>query len=165
MPKYISPHRTLFQPSATDEITQIYDKMARDIEQKLRSIVTPMMNAQVVALHNLLEAVLVARNSREIVAALVLLQKAVEGLLEGFTSVDKTTAGGHGSIEKYQMMIMYRDCHLAVLKGLQDPHAYGPQWTNKQVTRWVDGFVSWWYESGVNLVMGPDSCFRDVVVK
>ena len=94
-----------------------------------------MMNPQVVALHNLLEAVLVARNSREIVAALVLLQKAVEGLLEGFTSVDKQAAGGHASIEKYQMMVLYRDCHLAVLKGLQDLHAYGPQWTNKQVTR------------------------------
>ena len=119
---------TLFQTSATDEITQVYDKMAREIEQKLRSLVVPIMHPQVAALHNLLESVLVARNSREIVAALVLLQKAVEGLLEGFTSM---------SAADQQMMVLYRDCHLSVLKGLQDHRAYGPQWTNKQVTRSV----------------------------
>ena len=131
-----------FQTSATDEITQIYDKMAREIEQKLRSIIVPIMNQQVAALHNLLESVLVARNSREIVAALVLLQKAVEGLLEGFTSVSAADQqAGHTSIEKYQMMILYRDCHLSVLKGLQDHRAYGLQWTNKQVTRSVNDVV------------------------
>ena len=119
---------TLFQTSATDEITQVYDKMAREIEQRLRSLVVPIMHPQVAALHNLLESVLVARNSREIVAALVLLQKAVEGLLEGFTSM---------SAADQQMMVLYRDCHLSVLKGLQDHRAYGPQWTNKQVTRSV----------------------------
>ncbi|KAK2193621.1 hypothetical protein NP493_11g11020 [Ridgeia piscesae] len=123
---HVFDHMTLFQTSATDEITQVYDKMAREIEQKLRSLVVPIMHPQVAALHNLLESVLVARNSREIVAALVLLQKAVEGLLEGFTSM---------SAADQQMMVLYRDCHLSVLKGLQDHRAYGPQWTNKQVTR------------------------------
>lgn len=29
----------------------------------------------------------------------------------------------------------YRECHILVLKSIQDPKAYGPQWTNKHVTR------------------------------
>ena len=76
-------------------------------------------------LHQLLEAVLLARNSREIVTALSLLQKAVEGLLDGLQSM----------LQDHELNFRFRDCHLIVLKGLQDHRAYGAQWTNKQVTR------------------------------
>ena len=34
-----------------------------------------------------------------------------------------------------QMRVRCRDCHLLVLKALQDQSAFGPQWTNKQITR------------------------------
>ena len=73
-----SPQNTGFMAKpmasyATDEITQIYDKIAREIEQHLQSV--PPSNPQVVQLHSLLEAVLLARNSREIVTALALLKK------------------------------------------------------------------------------------------
>ena len=53
--------------------------------------------------------------------------QAVEGLLEGYTvsSMEPNAA------------LRYRDAHILVLKSLQDQRAYGPQWTNKQVTRWV----------------------------
>ena len=66
-----------------------------------------------------------ARNSREIVTALSLLQKAVEGLLDGLVQMPAD----------HELNLRFRDCHLLVLKGLQDHRAYGAQWTNKQVTR------------------------------
>ena len=60
----------LAQTYATDEITQIYDKIAREIEQHLRLAISPPNSPQVQALRGLLEAVILARNSREIVTAL-----------------------------------------------------------------------------------------------
>lgn len=53
--------------------------------------------------------------------------QAVEGMLDGLTSMPNDP----------EMMIRYRDIHLRILKALQDPRAYGIQWTNKQVTRYV----------------------------
>lgn len=58
-------------------------------------------------------------------SAISLLQKAVEGMLDCLTSMPNDP----------ELMIRYRDIHLRVLKALQDPRAYGMQWTNKQVTR------------------------------
>lgn len=51
--------------------------------------------------------------------------QAVEGFLEGYNH----------SITDAEFAQRFRDCHILVLKGLQDPRARGPQWTNKQVTR------------------------------
>uniref|UniRef100_H2YFJ5 CCR4-NOT transcription complex subunit 1 n=1 Tax=Ciona savignyi TaxID=51511 RepID=H2YFJ5_CIOSA len=76
-------------------------------------------------LQTLHEAIVLARNSREIVTALALLQKAVEGLLDASTL---TTAD-------QETLVRYRECHVIVLKSLQDQRAYGPLWTNKQVTQ------------------------------
>jgi CCR4-NOT transcription complex subunit 1 len=53
--------------------------------------------------------------------------QAVEGILDGSPSMATDP----------ELMIRYRDIHLRVLKALQDPRAYGMQWTNKQVTRCV----------------------------
>jgi CCR4-NOT transcription complex subunit 1 len=53
--------------------------------------------------------------------------QAVEGMLDCLTSMPNDP----------ELMIRYRDIHLRVLKALQDPRAYGMQWTNKQVTRYV----------------------------
>ncbi|KAI8491153.1 CCR4-NOT transcription complex subunit 1, partial [Branchiostoma belcheri] len=110
---------------ATDEITQIYDRIISELEQHLHAILAPPTNQQVAAMHSLLEAVILARNSREIVTALALLQKAVEGLLDGLTQLPSDP----------ELALRFRDAHLLVLKGLQDQRAYGPHWTNKQVTR------------------------------
>ncbi|XP_072169675.1 CCR4-NOT transcription complex subunit 1-like [Diadema setosum] len=118
----------LTQSYAVDEITQIYDKCIAEIDQHLQYIGQMMPQGQhAQILHNLLESVMVARNSREIVTAVACLQKAVEGLLEGYivSSLEHSAA------------IRYRDAHILVLKSLQDQRAYGPQWTNKQVTRVV----------------------------
>lgn len=66
------------QAWATDDVAQIYDKCMTELEQHLQSIPhTLAMNPQAQALRSLLEAVVVARNSRDAIAALGLLQKVV----------------------------------------------------------------------------------------
>lgn len=132
-------------------MAQIYDKCIADLEQHLHAITpTLAMNPLTQALRSLLEAVVLARNSRDGIAALGLLQKvghfrgggpawprsiwaslswisvflqAVEGLLDATSGADA------------DLLLRYRECHLLVLKALQDGRAYGPQWCNKQITR------------------------------
>ncbi|XP_022061850.1 CCR4-NOT transcription complex subunit 1 isoform X2 [Acanthochromis polyacanthus] len=112
------------QPWATDDVAQIYDKCMADLEQHLHAIPPALaMNPLTQALRSLLESVALARNSRDGIAALGLLQKAVEGLLDATSGADA------------DLLLRYRECHLLVLKALQDGRAYGPQWCNKQITR------------------------------
>ncbi|XP_044290270.1 CCR4-NOT transcription complex subunit 1 isoform X3 [Varanus komodoensis] len=112
------------QAWATDDVAQIYDKCMAELEQHLQSIPHALaMNPQAQALRSLLEAVVVARNSRDAIAALGLLQKAVEGLLDATSGADA------------DLLLRYRECHLLVLKALQDGRAYGSPWCNKQITR------------------------------
>lgn len=135
------------QAWATDDVAQIYDKCIADLEQHLHTITPGLaMNPLTQALRSLLEAVVLARNSRDGIAALGLLQKvslfrergssllacpqlpssspqAVEGLLDATSGADA------------DLLLRYRECHLLVLKALQDGRAYGPQWCNKQITR------------------------------
>uniref|UniRef100_A0A665V2F0 CCR4-NOT transcription complex subunit 1 n=1 Tax=Echeneis naucrates TaxID=173247 RepID=A0A665V2F0_ECHNA len=109
---------------ATDDVAQIYDKCMADLEQHLHAIPPALaMNPLTQALRSLLETVALARNSRDGIAALGLLQKAVEGLLDATSGADA------------DLLLRYRECHLLVLKALQDGRAYGPQWCNKQITR------------------------------
>ncbi|XP_034032868.1 CCR4-NOT transcription complex subunit 1 isoform X2 [Thalassophryne amazonica] len=112
------------QAWATDDVAQIYDKCMADLEQHLHAIPPALsLNPLTQALRSLLEAVALARNSRDGIAALGLLQKAVEGLLDATSGADA------------ELLLRYRECHLLVLKALQDGRAYGPQWCNKQITR------------------------------
>ncbi|XP_068168261.1 CCR4-NOT transcription complex subunit 1 isoform X5 [Antennarius striatus] len=112
------------QAWATDDVAQIYEKCMADLEQHLHAIPPALaMNPLTQALRSLLEAVALARNSRDGIAALGLLQKAVEGLLDATSGADA------------DLLLRYRECHLLVLKALQDGRAYGPQWCNKQITR------------------------------
>ncbi|XP_053091314.1 CCR4-NOT transcription complex subunit 1 isoform X2 [Pangasianodon hypophthalmus] len=108
----------------TDDMAHIYDKCISDLEQHLHAIPPALaINPQAQALRSLLEAVVMARNSRDGITALGLLQKAVEGLLDATSGADA------------ELLLSYRECHLLVLKALQDSRAYGPQWCNKQITR------------------------------
>uniref|UniRef100_A0A8D0JHW3 CCR4-NOT transcription complex subunit 1 n=2 Tax=Sus scrofa TaxID=9823 RepID=A0A8D0JHW3_PIG len=107
-----------------DDVAQIYDKCITELEQHLHAIPpTLAMNPQAQALRSLLEVVVLSRNSRDAIAALGLLQKAVEGLLDATSGADA------------DLLLRYRECHLLVLKALQDGRAYGSPWCNKQITR------------------------------
>lgn len=117
------------QAFVLDDMSKIYEKCINDIDAHLHALIQTAPHSQhVQVLHTLLEAVAMARNSREVVTALALLTKAVEGLLEGYTPA---------TIEPPELALRYRDCHILVLKALQDQRAYGQQWTNKQITRVV----------------------------
>lgn len=104
---------------------QVYDKICHEIEQCIGQFSnSPLINS----MRTLLEYILLARNAvRDVNASLALLQRAVEGLLDGMMLTHCET----------ELMVRYRDSHLLVLKTLQDPRMYGLQWTNKQVTRSV----------------------------
>lgn len=49
--------------------------------------------------------------------------QAVEGVLETMLPNDP------------EMALRYKDCHLIVLRGFQDPRGYGPLWTARQVLK------------------------------
>lgn len=51
----------------------------------------------------------------------------MEGLLDLYT----LSTG----VMDFEIILRYRELHLRILKCLQDPRAYGMQWTNKHVTR------------------------------
>jgi len=114
-----------------DDIHQIYDKVSREIEQHLAAFQAAVPSAQqTAAIRTLLEYVLHARQSvRDMNPALALIHRAVEGLLDGFA----VPATG----PEQELMLRYRDCHLLVIRALQDPRVHGLQWTNKHVTRYL----------------------------
>lgn len=142
------------QAWATDDVAQIYDKCIADLEQHLHAVAPGLaMNPLTQALRSLLEAVVLARNSRDGIAALGLLQK-VRPFREGAAHVWPALGSIHLSSPSHQaveglldatsgadadLLLRYRECHLLVLKALQDGRAYGPQWCNKQITRSVLG--------------------------
>lgn len=110
-----------------DDISQIYEKIAREMEQHLQHLIgIPPGNPLVGQLQGLLEAVALARNSHDIAAARALIQKAVEALMEHYPNPNSADQ---------EFLFRFRECNLLVLKGLQDQRAYGPQFINKQVTR------------------------------
>lgn len=85
---WLSSSKVLFsalqqQAWPTDDVAHIYDKCISDLEQHLHAIPPALaMNPQTQAIRSLLEAVVMARNSRDGIAALGLLQKVRETLGE-----------------------------------------------------------------------------------
>ncbi|XP_026284061.1 CCR4-NOT transcription complex subunit 1 [Frankliniella occidentalis] len=111
-----------------DESSAIYDKLVSELEHNMNSILT-FVPTQLANLHSLMETLMIARRSpRDALAAMTLLQKTVESLLEGMSQLSQI-------INDPETMTRFRDTHLRILKGLQDQRMYGQQWTNKQVTR------------------------------
>ena len=109
-----------------DEIAQVYDKMLLDIDTRMRMVSgVPMNNPQLLQLQGLRNSMLNAHNLRDTVSAQKLLLVAVEGLIEGISSIPSDP----------DVVQAYKDCHIMVLKALQTNTAYGPQWTNKHVTK------------------------------
>ena len=115
----------LFQQFAPDEVGPFYEKMLNDMENLHRQVTAPITNPLMRALNTLKDLVIQAHSGRDPLSATKLLHKAVEGLLEGLNAVPCD----------HDLMLAYRDCHLLVLKTMQTNHIYGPQWTNKQITK------------------------------
>ncbi|XP_013184897.1 CCR4-NOT transcription complex subunit 1 isoform X2 [Amyelois transitella] len=92
------------------------------------SVGVATLSVQAANMHSLLECLFLARRNRDIVSGCTLLQKAVEGLLDGHI-VQPGASSDH-----VEMMTRYRDIHLRVLKLLEDARVYGHLWTTKQIT-------------------------------
>ncbi|XP_013136530.1 PREDICTED: CCR4-NOT transcription complex subunit 1 isoform X2 [Papilio polytes] len=114
--------------------TQVYgaDEMGGLIsaaEMFLSSVLnTQSFPVQATNMHTLLECLVIARRNRDIVSGCNLLQRAVEGLLDGHIIQSGVNA------EHVDLMTRYRDIHLRVLKLLEDARVYGHVWTTKQIT-------------------------------
>uniref|UniRef100_A0A2A4JSL1 CCR4-NOT transcription complex subunit 1 n=1 Tax=Heliothis virescens TaxID=7102 RepID=A0A2A4JSL1_HELVI len=91
-------------------------------------IAVASLAVQAANMHSLLECLCIARRNRDFVSGCALLQKAVEGLLDGHIVQPGTSS------EHVEMMARYRDIHLRVLKLLEDQRVYGHVWTTKQIT-------------------------------
>ncbi|XP_043271972.1 CCR4-NOT transcription complex subunit 1-like [Venturia canescens] len=108
-----------------DKVGTMLEKLAGEIEALLSSLRFAVSSPQYAALYSLFESVILMRRSQDTGAALILLKKAVEGLLENSTI--------SGSVVDSSIIVNYREVHLKVLKCLQHPSVYGMQWTNRHV--------------------------------
>ncbi|XP_077542745.1 CCR4-NOT transcription complex subunit 1 isoform X6 [Haemaphysalis longicornis] len=127
-PSLFLPKPVVRQTGFADDMTHLYDKIVAELEQQVHGLLGTVVpsNPQVAALHVLHEAVLVARNSREAVTALALLQKAVESMAEGLH---------HSLGADTETALRFREAHLAVLKTLAE--GYGHPWAAKHITRFL----------------------------
>ncbi|XP_034255857.1 CCR4-NOT transcription complex subunit 1 isoform X2 [Thrips palmi] len=125
-----TPVTSVTSVTYSDESSAIYDKLVSELEHNMQNMMSTASGpAQLANLHNLLETLMIARRSpRDALAAMTLLQKTVESLLEGMSQISQM-------LNDPETMTRFRDTHLRILKGLQDQRMYGVQWTNKQVTR------------------------------
>jgi len=111
--------------SASDDcvaiLDEVHSKLQPFIEQCTGLPATPHM----AALAQLLETLHIARTTKEVSSVVILIQKAVESLMEGLTP---------GLQAEPEMLARYRDANLLVMRALADQRAYGPNWTGRQVT-------------------------------
>ncbi|GIX80669.1 CCR4-NOT transcription complex subunit 1, partial [Caerostris extrusa] len=129
-PPNINRSVAILQPYATDELSQICDKLMNELEMLLHGIMGNQASPHVAALHGLLEAVIMTRNNREVQSVppqFTLLQKTVEGFLEGMCQ----------PFADNDISLRFRDGFLMVMKALYDSRVCGPLCTSKQVTRWL----------------------------
>ncbi|XP_066906424.1 CCR4-NOT transcription complex subunit 1 isoform X2 [Halyomorpha halys] len=110
--------------SAQDEFDTIFEKLTSELEHYVQTILGSQVLPQV---HNILDLLVILRREREDGYAVRLVQKTVENLMElsSVTSMDP------------ELVLRHRDLYLRILKTLQDPRAFGTQWTNKHVTMTV----------------------------
>lgn len=113
-----------------EEVAQILGKCTAEIEQQLHAMNLSQNNAHGLAVVGLLDVVMKARVARDNVSVVRVVHKAVKGLLEGLNPIPSDT----------ELALRYRDCHLIVLRSLQDPRGCGPHWVGKHVTKFVCEF-------------------------
>lgn len=103
-----------------------------DLQQKIETFISmygavPHLQIQSVAIHAILEFLIVVRRTRENTAQQNLLKKTVENIMEGFVAVQDYT----------DQVKIYRDIHLRIINLLQDNRSFGQPWTNKCITKYV----------------------------
>lgn len=127
----------LFGPRSTgqvhgpEEAASIFDRLTREVDAALHRHQQSQqsgLSAHLDLLHSLQDAILGARTSKDVLSAgALLLHHVIDGFLKGCSV----------SVADTDLATSFRDCHLFILKELQDQRAFGPQWTNKQITRYI----------------------------
>ncbi|XP_014252247.1 CCR4-NOT transcription complex subunit 1 isoform X3 [Cimex lectularius] len=121
VPSFPSAIPQMAYSTGGDELDSIFDKLTTELDHYVQTV---LGNHTLPAVHNILDLLVLTRRNREDLYAMSLVQKTVENLLElSTTSLDS------------EFILRHRELYLRILKTLQDPRAYGVQWTNKQVTR------------------------------
>ncbi|XP_052864292.1 CCR4-NOT transcription complex subunit 1 [Anopheles cruzii] len=115
-------------PSIPDEIGNMYDELA----SKMDAFIKTSRLVQVLQMHtsnmeHLLDCLIIAHRSLDNITGCTLLNKAVEGLMEGLINIP----------DQLDQIKLYRDIHLRVMRLMQDPRLFGPMWTNKAITRYM----------------------------
>ncbi|XP_043234309.1 CCR4-NOT transcription complex subunit 1-like isoform X1 [Amphibalanus amphitrite] len=109
-----------------DELSQLLEKVSLELQALLQQLhPAAAASAPAQQLSRLAEEVNIARGSRDVAAHIRLVKLAVDGLLEQSPQV---------SPEAEPVALRLRDSHQLVLRALQEPRCYGPQWVQKYVT-------------------------------
>lgn len=129
---YTTPYTAMAQthgtPFGSDEFPVLYEELGNKMETFISSAINVnALHAQLTNMHSLLDCLLVVRRTRDNLSAVNLLNKAVEGLMEGLVNLP----------EHVDQMKLYRDIHLRVMRLLQDNRAFGVPWTNKAITKYM----------------------------
>lgn len=116
-------HGTIF---GNDEFGLFFEEIGSKAEGFLNSAMNvPALQVQVTNMHGLLDCLMIARRTREHLSVVGMLNKAVEGVMEGLVN----------STEHVELLKHYRDIHLRVLHLLQDSRAFGALWTNTAISK------------------------------
>jgi CCR4-NOT transcription complex subunit 1 len=110
----------------SEECVAILDEVYSKVEPFVTQCNTLPTNPHMANLRTLVENLALARNSKEVSHVVILINKAVEALLEGLTP--------HIQPVETESLARYRDANLLVLRALADDRAYGLNWTKSRVT-------------------------------
>uniref|UniRef100_A0A1Y9H2G9 Uncharacterized protein n=1 Tax=Anopheles dirus TaxID=7168 RepID=A0A1Y9H2G9_9DIPT len=113
---------------STDEIGATYDDLANKMDQFIKTArLIPILQVHTNNMEQLLEYLIHAHRSLDHITGCTLLNKAVEGLLEGLVNIP----------DQLEHIKLYRDIHLRAMRLMQDVRLFGPVWTNKAITRYM----------------------------
>jgi len=113
-------------PTTSDECVAILEEVFLKVDPFVQNCTTLPTSPHMNNLHALLEAMSRAKSTREPAAVALLVDKAVENLLQGLTAQVQVDS---------ENLARYRDANLLVLRAVNDPRGYGPAWTSSRITR------------------------------
>ena len=115
------------QLTTSEECIAILEEVLSKVEAFVSTCNTLPNTPHMANLRTLVENLAMARNSKDVPNIVVLINKAVEALLEGLTPHLAQPV-------ETESLARYRDANLLVLRALADDRAYGLNWTRSRVT-------------------------------
>ena len=109
-----------------DDCIAILNEVQAKVQPFVQNCTTLPANPHMTNLHSLIEALNVSTQSKDASSLIVLIQKAVENMLEGLTPQINVDT---------ESLARYRDANLLVLRALSDQRSYGASWTTSRVTQ------------------------------